>query len=188
MKTLIIDNFDSFVYNIAQLLRRYTDDIEVVENNNLEGCTERYDRVIISPGPGNPDNPSDSGDIFRFLRNRKYGNVLGVCFGHQALGSFLGSRISHAPVLMHGEIDSIHHFGGPLFNGVPETFMSVRYHSLVVSAGSGIVVDAVSGTDGSVMAFHSPDRRYFGVQFHPESFYSQFGDVIIRNFMTGDAR
>ncbi len=183
MKLLLVDNHDSFVYNIFQMIRVMGHDPVVIQNDGLGGIEENYDRVILSPGPGNPENSKDSGELFQYLRNGEYGLVLGICFGHQALGKFLGSSIKPAPSLMHGEIDAIVHNGGTLFNGVPREFRSVRYHSLVISHSQNIVEDAVSASDGSMMAFHSRNGRFYGVQFHPESFYSEFGNVIVRNFL-----
>ncbi|MCL5785334.1 MAG: aminodeoxychorismate/anthranilate synthase component II [Candidatus Thermoplasmatota archaeon] len=188
MRLLLVDNYDSFVHNLGNLIRTLGAQVDVIENDRLHSVTEYYPAVVISPGPGNPENPSDCGELFEYLEKGNYGKILGVCFGHQALGKYLGSRVVPAPTLMHGEIDSIRHFGGHLFRGVPDIFRSVRYHSLIITERDGILTDAVSETDGSVMAFHSPDFRYSGLQFHPESFYSEYGDVIMRNFIGGIAK
>lgn len=185
MRVLIIDNYDSFVYNIVQAVQKTGSEVDVVENDRISEITdiEDYDAAIISPGPGNPSNPADRGDIFSFIERFSGKKILGICFGHQVLAYYLGSRIKQSRDVMHGEVDDIAHTGGPLYRDVPSTFRSTRYHSLEIEPGEGIVVDSRSESDGAVMGFHSTDGRMYGIQFHPESFYSEHGETILQNFL-----
>jgi len=183
MKVLVIDNFDSFVYNIVQSVEAMGHSARVVDNLSLKDIREDYTHVIISPGPGNPLNNSDRGDLSAFVQSQCKRKMLGICFGHQFLAYYLGSGISVGRRQYHGELDTIIHGDSPIYEGIPEKFRSMRYHSLTVSPSAGIVVDAVSAADGSVMGFHNREGNIFGVQFHPESYYSEFGDKIIENFL-----
>ncbi|MCL4342559.1 MAG: aminodeoxychorismate/anthranilate synthase component II [Candidatus Thermoplasmatota archaeon] len=182
VEALIVDNFDSFTYNILALLNRIGIKATVVSNDSLRGIGY-FDRVIISPGPGNPNIESDRGDLFEFLDSGNFGKILGICFGHEALGIYLGGTIYRTERPMHGEVDRVKHFGGDIFRGVPDEFEAIRYHSLALKLPRHVLVKAVSSTDGTVMAFSSSNGRFSGLQFHPESFYSQFGNVILSNFM-----
>ncbi len=109
--------------------------------------------------------------------------MMGVCFGHQAIAAFLGCEIYQTSRLMHGEIDRIQHFNNPIFSGVPDKFSAIRYHSLAVKPGNNVTVTAVSESDGVVMAISARNGKFTGLQFHPESFYSQFGPEIMSNFV-----
>lgn len=184
MKVLIINNYDSFVYNIVQAVEKTGMKVDIVENDRLDEVRgmDSYSSAIISPGPGNPVNPEDRGEIFGFIESFR-GKILGVCFGHQVLAYYLGGRIRRSRSVVHGEVDTISHNGGKLYRGVPETFRSIRYHSLEVEPDGGIVVDSRSRTDGAVMGFHSEDGRFYGIQFHPESHYSTYGEDILKNFL-----
>lgn len=185
MKVLVIDNYDSFVYNIVGYLRKLGADVDVVSNDRIGEIidNDEYDSIVISPGPGNPLNESDRGGIIEYLKRNGNAKVLGICFGHQLLGHFLGSAIRLSPKVFHGELDKIKHLGGPLYKKVPEVFTSIRYHSLVIEPNENIVVDSISESDGMIMGFHSKDGKYFGLQFHPESFYSEYGETILSNFL-----
>lgn len=183
MNILIVDNYDSFVYNIVQIVSKLGHNVRLVENDHLNTISiENYDRIIISPGPGDPNNEEDRGNTLELLRKAGNRKTLGICFGHQLLAMFLGAKVKLGTSIRHGEIDILKHNGNPLYVGVPERFRAVRYHSLIVEESNGIIVDSVSTTDGSVMGFHSSDNKIFGVQFHPESYYTEFGEYIIRNF------
>jgi anthranilate synthase component 2 len=184
MKSLLIDNYDSFVYNIVQLLGSMGYQVEVVKNDDLESINiENYHKIIISPGPGNPTNSSDRGSILEILQNIGDKKVLGICFGHQLLANVHGADIFTMSKQMHGEIDTMIHGNSILYNGVPERFTAIRYHSLSINPSKNIIVDCRSESDGSVMGFHTIDDKFFGVQFHPESFYSEYGTTIMKNFM-----
>lgn len=183
MKMLIIDNHDSFVYNIKQ----FYDSLRIkttLVSNDLVTRSEitRSDTIVISPGPGNPMQLEDRGNVGDFpeILEKK---VLGICFGHQLLGMYLGTRVRRGNKIMHGEIDSIRHFVNPLYSGVPFEFKAVRYHSLVIDPNEEIIVDAISTTDREVMGFHSAHGQIFGLQFHPESFYTRHGRRIMENFV-----
>lgn len=185
MKVLIINNYDSFVYNIVQAVQKAGAKVDVVENDQLSGIEEleEYSAAIISPGPGNPVNPEDRGEIFNFIDRFRNGKILGICFGHQVLAYYLGSSIKRSSSVKHGEIDMISHNGGELYKGVPENFNSTRYHSLEIEPSVNVIVDSTSHSDGAVMGFHSRRGRMYGIQFHPESYYSEYGENILQNFL-----
>lgn len=184
MKLLIIDNYDSFVYNIVQYVGEMGIEPEIRKNDNLESLANtQFDKIIISPGPGTPENMKDRGEILDFIRCQKNAKVLGVCFGHQLLGLISGSTIYRMDKQLHGELDTMQHFDSPLYDGIPQEFRAVRYHSLAVEGNGNLVVDCRSKSDGSVMGFHTEDKKFFGIQYHPESFYSEFGKEILTNFM-----
>lgn len=186
--TLIIDNYDSFTYNIVQYVGELGSRPVVVRNDEVSlGAVERInpDRIIISPGPGHPENPRDVGisrDTVRRFAPRV--PILGVCLGHQIIGSVFGARIRHAKAIRHGKISPIRHYGGALYSGVPEVFKAMRYHSLVVDeVPAELVVDAISLDDGEIMGIKHIEYRTFGVQFHPESVGTEFGKLILKNFL-----
>ncbi|MEM0140128.1 MAG: aminodeoxychorismate/anthranilate synthase component II [Ferroplasma sp.] len=181
-KILIIDNYDSFVYNIYQYLGTFNIDTDMRANDKLNDIGE-YDGYIISPGPGNPKNIDDRGSLFEFIDNHKSSKFLGICFGNQLLGYYLGSDIAISKRLMHGELDTIKHTNSLIYRNIPEEFTAIRYHSLVITENKNIIVDAYSKSDGEIMGFHSMDNRIFGVQYHPESYYSSYGKSILKNFV-----
>jgi len=184
LKVLMIDNYDSFVNNLVDYMRQEGADVHVVPNDRISDIDhEKYHAVVISPGPGNPMNPYDRGQIVEFFKRLGNKKVLGICFGHQILAMMLGSKIKVSKKIYHGEVDRISNDGYGVFRNLPNHINVTRYHSLVVEPSENIVVDAVSETDGSVMAFHSADGNITGLQFHPESYYSEFGHEILRNFL-----
>ncbi|CCC82460.1 anthranilate synthase component II [Thermoproteus tenax] len=186
--TLIIDNYDSFTYNIAQYVGELGSRPIVLRNDEITiSAIERIrpDRIIISPGPGHPENPRDVG-ISREVVKRYAPRIpiLGVCLGHQIIGSVFGGRIRHARTIKHGKRSPIKHMGGALYDGVPEVFYGMRYHSLVVDeVPSSLVVEAVSLDDGEIMGLRHVEYKTFGVQFHPESVGTDYGRQIIKNFL-----
>lgn len=181
---MLLDNKDSFTYNIVHLLLKAGLEVDVFNNEvNPEGIEAgRYDALIISPGPGSPLNQRDRG-VGMDLLGKDFPVVLGICFGNQLLGYRLGCEIYRTDILMHGEIDTMNNMGTGILSGIPEKFSAVRYHSLAIRPNRNIQVDAFSSTDRTVMAFHSNDERYYGLQFHPESYYSQYGKEILENFI-----
>ncbi|WP_337859790.1 aminodeoxychorismate/anthranilate synthase component II [Ferroplasma sp.] len=181
-RILIIDNFDSFVYNIYQYIASSEVHVDVKANNDLNNA-EGYDGYIISPGPGNPERQEDRGNLYEFIDRNRSAKFLGVCFGNQILGYYLGSSIVLSKRLMHGQPDIIVHGDSPLYRNVPEKFTAIRYHSLVLNGTKNIVVDAYSQNDKEIMGFHSKDGNLFGVQYHPESYYSEYGKIIFKNFI-----
>ena len=185
MRLMLSDNRDSFTYNIVHLLQSMGLQVDVYDNFTpvKEIDASLYDGLIISPGPGNPLLDSDRGNGFQLLENSDFPAIMGICFGHQLIGAYLGCEIYRTGTLYHGEIDRIAVTGEGLMKNLPQEFGAVRYHSLAVNPGNRIVPDAVSSTDGTLMAFHSRDRKFYGIQFHPESYYSQYGREIMENFI-----
>ncbi len=186
--TLIVDNYDSFVYNIAHYVGELGSRPLVLRNDEVTvKIVERIrpDRIIISPGPGHPANPRDVGnspDIVREFSGRI--PILGVCLGHQIIGHVFGARIRQARTIKHGKVSQIRHTGGPLYRGVPDVFPAARYHSLVVDdLPPALVAEAYSLDDNEVMGLRHVEHLTFGVQFHPESIASPHGKRILKNFL-----
>jgi anthranilate synthase component 2 len=186
--TLIVDNYDSFVYNIAHYVGELGSRPLVLRNDEVTvKLVERIrpDRIIISPGPGHPANPRDVGnspDIVREFSGRL--PILGVCLGHQIIGHVFGARVRQARTIKHGKTSQIRHNGGLLYRGVPEVFTAARYHSLVVDDLPPVLIaEAYSLDDNEVMGLRHVEHPTFGVQFHPESVATPFGKRIIKNFL-----
>jgi len=186
--TLIVDNYDSFVYNIAHYVAELGSRPLVLRNDEVTvKMVERIrpDRIIISPGPGHPADPRDVGnspDIVREFAPRV--PLLGVCLGHQIIGHVFGASIRRARTIKHGKTSQIRHYGGPLYLGVPEVFTAMRYHSLVVdNLPDVLAVEAVSLDDGEIMGIRHVEYPTYGVQFHPESVGTPLGKRIIKNFL-----
>ena len=186
--TLIVDNYDSFVYNIAHYVAELGSRPLVLRNDEVTvKMVERIrpDRIIISPGPGHPADPRDVGnspDIVREFAPRV--PLLGVCLGHQIIGHVFGASIRRARTIKHGKTSQIRHYGGSLYLGVPEVFTAMRYHSLVVdNLPDVLAVEAVSLDDGEIMGIRHVEYPTYGVQFHPESVGTPLGKRIIKNFL-----
>lgn len=177
---LLIDNYDSFTYNLRALLSSCGAETDVIRNDRFVEA-DKYRGIIISPGPSSPENAGTSNRYLKEYAGIK--PVLGVCLGMQCIGAFLGHRISHAPTIMHGKTDRIKITGDSiLFKGVPDNFQAVRYHSLAVSdAGEDVTSRAES--DNAAMSIENRRMKLFGVQFHPESILSECGKEIITNFI-----
>jgi anthranilate synthase/aminodeoxychorismate synthase-like glutamine amidotransferase len=182
---LLLDNYDSFTFNLAQYLGelgaaplvRRNDEITVAEIESL-----RPERIVISPGPGRPEDAGVSVDTIRAFGGRV--PLLGVCLGHQAIGYAFGGTISRAPSLMHGKTSSLEHDGRGLFAGVTQPFVAGRYHSLVVSEPVPEVLEvSARSADGVVMGVRHREYPIHGVQFHPESVLTGEGKKILRNFL-----
>ena len=183
---LLIDNYDSFTYNLYQYLGELGAETRVVRNDELtvaEALALRPSSVVISPGPGNPDEAGISLDLIRALPSTV--PLLGVCLGHQALGQAFGGRIVRAPRIMHGKTSAIHHDGRGVFTGLPQPFTATRYHSLVIAEDS--VPECLEVTarteDGVIMAVRHRSLPQEGVQFHPESILTHAGKDLLRNFL-----
>ncbi len=183
---LIIDNYDSFTYNIYQAICTMVDDVKVVRNDRVtlpELEKMGMSHLVISPGPGRPEGAGISIEAVRAFTGRI--PVLGVCLGHQTVGQVFGGKVIHAKKLMHGKSSMIEHSGRGLFEGLPDPFEAIRYHSLVLEKGSlpaDLKVTA-SSEDGEIMGV-SHDRFHIeGVQFHPESFGTVGGEAIFENFL-----
>ena len=184
---LVVDNYDSFTYNLVQLL--WSRDIEVtVLRNDAESAAEMLERrprgIILSPGPGRPE---EAGVCLELIERRPKMPVLGVCLGHQVLGAAFGARVERAPHLMHGKTSQIRHLGEGIFSDLPNPFEATRYHSLeVVEAGLPVELEPLAwSTDGeTLMGMRHRSHPYWGVQFHPESILTTSGPQLVANFLT----
>src|SRR4051812_46624894 len=185
MRTLLIDNYDSYTFNLFHLLGEVngTEPV-VVRNDELpweELAALGADNVVISPGPGRPEHPRDVGvSLDALLRSET--PVLGVCLGHQALARVAGGTVEHAHEVMHGRLSPIHHDASTLFAGIPQGFLAVRYHSLVVGVVPAELRVTAWTPDGVIMALEHRARPLFGVQFHPESVSTAHGRALLENF------
>jgi anthranilate synthase component II len=190
LSVLLVDNYDSFTYNLYQYLGELGADVRVVRNDELSAeaaIALSPERIVISPGPGTPDQAG----ITLELIGRAAGRipVLGVCLGHQALGQAFGGQVRRAPKLMHGKTSQIHHDGRRLFARLPDPFTATRYHSLIVERDSvpeSLEISAWTD-DGIVMGLRHREYPLEGVQFHPESILTTVGKDLLRNFLEGAA-
>ena len=183
---LVIDNYDSFTYNLVQYLGELGAVVEVFRNDAIDvaGIERREpEGVLISPGPGTPDDAGVSLEVVRKLAGAM--PLLGVCLGHQAMGQAFGGRVVRAPRLMHGRTSPIEHDGRGLFRGLPSPFRATRYHSLIVERSSIPKELEVSAwtAEGEVMGLRHRELSLEGVQFHPESFLTEHGHAMLRNFL-----
>ena len=182
---LVIDNYDSFTYNLVQLVGRMSREVRVVRNDMVTlDDIERLapDGILISPGPGRPESAGICVPLIkRFGKNIP---ILGVCLGHQAIGVAYGAAIEHAPTLMHGKTSEIFHDGRTLFLDLPLPFEATRYHSLVVASHklpSDLEIIART-SDGVIMGIRHKEEPVYGIQFHPESILTEHGERIILNW------
>ena len=182
---LLIDNYDSFTFNIAQYLGELGQGPTVRRNDQVtvgEVEAMRPARIVISPGPGRPEDAGITVEIIRRLGERT--PVLGVCLGHQAIGTAFGGAVVRAPALMHGKTSSIQHDGRGVFSGVTQPFVAGRYHSLIVADPPPETLEVSARTDGGViMGLRHRTWPVHGVQFHPESVLTGEGRKILRNFL-----
>lgn len=184
--TLVIDNYDSFTYNLVQYLAELGDEPEVCRNDEIsvEGVAARApERVVISPGPGVPERAGITIEVIRRLGASL--PILGVCLGHQAIASAFGGRVVRASELVHGKTSEIHHFGTPLFEGVESPFIATRYHSLIVDRDTlpGCLEVTAETANGLIMGLRHREYPIEGVQFHPESILTPRGKLILANFL-----
>jgi len=184
---LVIDNYDSFTYNLVQYLGELGADVQVMRNDAVsigEVCAARPKHIVISPGPGRPEQAGITMDVIRQLGSTI--PVLGVCLGHQAIGAVFGGNVVRAGVPMHGKTSTIEHDGRGVFNGISGPFLASRYHSLVVSdtgLPADLEVSARTREDGVIMGLRHRRWPVHGVQFHPESILTGEGRRILRNFL-----
>jgi anthranilate synthase/aminodeoxychorismate synthase-like glutamine amidotransferase len=191
-KVLLIDNYDSFTWNLVHVLERCGAAVEVVRNDALpveEAFARPFTHLVVSPGPGVPERAGISCPLIRrVLPSRP---ILGVCLGHQALAVALGARLSRVEPPVHGEATVLAHSGSGLFAGLPETLSAARYHSLVIDESTlpaELLVEArTRGKPGLVMAIRHRSRPAFGVQFHPESFLTGRGRDLVEAFLEAPA-
>jgi anthranilate synthase component 2 len=182
---LLIDNYDSFTFNLAQYLGelgapptvRRNDEVSVDDIESM-----RPDRIVISPGPGRPEDAGVSVDVIRRLGQRI--PILGVCLGHQGIGVAFGGSVVRAGELMHGKTSTVHHDGAGVFRGVSQPFSAGRYHSLIIAQPLPEELELAARTeDGTVMAVRHRKFPIHGVQFHPESVLTHEGKRLLRNFL-----
>jgi anthranilate synthase component 2 len=185
-RVLVVDNYDSFVYNLVQYLGELGADPLVHRHDELtidEITALEPDAVLISPGPGRPEDAGLSNEIIRRFAGAR--PVLGVCLGHQCIGQVYGGEVVRAPAIMHGKTSLVRHTGAGVFAGLPDPFEATRYHSLVVDRAS--VPDELEVTawtdDGVVMGLRHRRHDVEGVQFHPESILTASGHDLLRNFL-----
>ena len=186
MKTLLIDNYDSFTYNLFQLLAEANGEEPIVVRNDEASWAElsrlEFDNVVLSPGPGRPERVGDFGVCGEAIRSSD-APLLGVCLGHQGLGHAYGAAVAPAPEPVHGRLSAVLHDGSPLFEGIPREFQAVRYHSLCVEQPLPDELRGIAWTsDGVLMAMGHRKRLLWGVQFHPESICTDHGRRLLANF------
>lgn len=187
MKIALIDNYDSFTQNVRDLIYRVSGTLAAVFRNDEVDYTAleafNADCIVISPGPGHPARAKDFGVCTEILQ-RSEKPVFGICLGHQGIGLAFGGKVNRAPQPVHGQIAVISHDGKGLFQGVPQRIKMVRYHSLVVDTDMPASLQKTAWTDdGLVMGLRHNNRNIFGVQFHPESICSEYGETLMTNFL-----
>lgn len=185
---LLIDNYDSFTYNVYQAVTNLGYPTTVIRNDQTS-CKEiaeaNYDAVIISPGPGTPEDAGISGELVKSLAGKL--PILGICLGHQVIGDVFGGKVVRAPEPVHGKVARIHHDGQGLYANIPQPFVAGRYHSLIVdrpSLPSCLNITAATD-DGLIMGLRHNRYAVEGIQFHPESILTPDGNRILQNFLSG---
>ncbi|MCF8412914.1 MAG: aminodeoxychorismate/anthranilate synthase component II [Melioribacteraceae bacterium] len=186
MKILVIDNYDSFTYNLVQLIGFFTHDIIVKRNDKIsidEIQKLNPDKIVISPGPGKPEDSKISLNVISELGDSI--PVLGVCLGHQGIGHIFGARITNAPTLMHGKSSRVKHDGKGIYKNIPQNFEAGRYHSLIIDSSTlPDELEITSTTDEDViMGVRHKQLPIEGIQFHPESVLTPTGNKLINNWM-----
>jgi anthranilate synthase/aminodeoxychorismate synthase-like glutamine amidotransferase len=184
---LLLDNYDSFTYNLAQYLGELGCEVEVHRNDKIsveEIARRKPERIVISPGPCTPQEAGISIELIQRLAGRF--PILGVCLGHQALGAAYGGKIVRAPRLFHGKTSEIHHDGQGVFQDLPKPFIATRYHSLIVEKRSLPKELAITAEtkDGIIMGVRHRRHKLEGVQFHPESVLTESGKQLLKNFLS----
>lgn len=183
---LIIDNYDSFTYNLVHIVAEHTDSYKVIRNDDMsveEVAELNPDRILISPGPGRPADAGITEPVIKELGRRI--PILGVCLGHQAIGEVFGGKVIHAPRLMHGKTSEIHHDGKTVFRDIADGFIATRYHSLVLDPD--VIPDELEisarSDDGVIMGIRHREYPLEGIQFHPESILTTEGPRIVQNWL-----
>ena len=186
MKILLIDNYDSFTYNLYHYISKFNKDVDVIRNDKIDSKTilkRKYAKIVISPGPG---NPNQAGNCIKIVKDvHKKIDILGVCLGHQIVGQAFGGRIINAKNLMHGKTSKIKHYKKGLFKNIKNNFEATRYHSLVVDRKripKNLIITAET-KNKTIMGFMHKDYNIHGFQFHPESISTKVGMKLIENFV-----
>ena len=185
---LVIDNYDSFTYNLVQYLGELGEQIEVRRNNEVTVADIesklRPDRIVISPGPGTPDDAGISIEVLKHFGNKL--PILGVCLGHQAIGQVFGGRVVRARQVFHGKSSVVKHDGQTIFSGLDQSFAAGRYHSLIVERETlpDCLEVSASTPDGTIMGLRHRKLKVEGVQFHPESIMTVEGKKLLANFLS----
>jgi anthranilate synthase/aminodeoxychorismate synthase-like glutamine amidotransferase len=183
---LLVDNYDSFTYNLAHLFGALGAEVQVVRNDEITADEAEQlapSHLVVSPGPGRPADAGASEEIVRRLATTT--PTLGVCLGHQAIVEVFGGEVGYARELLHGKASPVNHDGTGLFEGVPEPFAAGRYHSLAATRVPDVLEQTAFADDGEVMAVRHRDLPVVGVQFHPESVLTPDGPILARNFLEG---
>jgi len=186
MKILLIDNYDSFTYNLYHYLSSLKCNVEVYRNNKItidQIKRKKFDKIVISPGPGYPKNSGYCPKIVKYFSPKI--PILGVCLGHQIIGQVFGSKIIHAKKLMHGKLSVIKHNNKGILKGLNKTFEATRYHSLIVdkkNLGKNLIITAET-KNKVIMGIMHKKYNVHGVQFHPESIKTRLGIKILKNFL-----
>ena len=183
---LLLDNYDSFTYNLAQFIGQLGEKLEVIRNDKItldQIADKNPQRIVISPGPGKPEDSGVCVDVLRRFSGQI--PILGVCLGHQAIGYAFGGKVIRAPEIMHGKTSRIHHDNRTIFRDVPQDFVATRYHSLIVEEKSlPADLEISAKTDGIIMGLRHRKMLVEGVQFHPESVLTEVGMQLLRNFLS----
>ena len=187
MKVLLIDNYDSFTYNLYHYISKFNKNVDVIRNDQINSKTilkKKYKKIVISPGPGNPDQ---AGNCLKIVKDvYKKIPILGVCLGHQVIGQAFGGKIVSANNLMHGKTSKIKHTRKGLFKNIKNNFEATRYHSLVVDPkklSKNLIITAET-KNKTIMGLMHKDYNIHGFQFHPESISTKVGMKLIKNFIT----
>ena len=186
MKILLIDNYDSFTYNLYHYISKFNKNVDVIRNDKINGETilkKKYDKLVISPGPGNPNQAGNCLKIVKEVYTKV--PILGVCLGHQIIGQAFGGKIINAKNLMHGKISKIKHINKGLFKNIKNNFEATRYHSLVVDRkklAKNLLVTAET-KNKTIMGLMHKNYNIHGFQFHPESISTRVGMKLIENFI-----
>jgi para-aminobenzoate synthetase component 2 len=184
-RILVIDNYDSFVFNLVQYLQQLGAECTVVRNDEVEASEAgKYDGVLISPGPGTPDKAGVSIAMIKYCAEKSI-PLFGVCLGHQAIGEAFGATVSRAPELLHGKTSQVIHNGGGVLSTLPSPFTATRYHSLAVERETVPAVLEITGSteSGVVMSMRHTTLPIEGVQFHPESVLTEHGHQMLANWL-----
>lgn len=187
-KVLVVDNYDSFVYNLVQYFAELGAETEVIRNDDDISLIEKSKatHILLSPGPGKPEEAGICMPVIEGYAGKI--PILGVCLGHQAIGAVYGAKVCKAPYLMHGKTSKIKHYGSPIFAGIPQSFTATRYHSLIIDKDSidpeQLIIEAETEDDIVMAVSHRRIPGLYGLQYHPESILSEHGHKVLENFLS----